>query len=468
MDARRKEELCDIVQDVFDAREIPVNIQGTRELPSFIELMCVPGRGVDINAISRQAGNISVAIGIRNIRIAAARGYVAIQVPLAERRTLKLTDLLSRDLPTKPTFVLGQSEEGNNIYADLSSPDVAHVGIFGTTGSGKTNLLHCMVGSLCYNVRPSQVGIVLLDPKRRDPTSFMRVIAPHLLAPPCVDTKDMTAVLHRCVAAMEQRVAGRVNEPRIVIVVDELTDCIKTGGDVFLSAVQRIAARGREVCVHLIMATQYPTAQAVSSILKANIPLRLVGRMMSKQEAVVAAGVKDSGAEGLPGRGSFVAVAAGRIIRFDAPVFDLLPERDDIIVDSTPTSTDASLPSTVVSQEIVEYSPDADTQRVYELLRDSYEISGNQLALKLTDGRSGYAGMSVIKRVDTARAKAERMLIEEWTEAARLLMQQNPTWGVMEMTRALVGRSLSGKRLSATMALIYNSVASASSGRSNP
>jgi S-DNA-T family DNA segregation ATPase FtsK/SpoIIIE len=139
-----------------------------------------------------------------------------------------------------------------------------------------------------------------------------------LIAPPAANPPAAVQLLQRLADEMVRRDEEGVSTPHIVIVVDEVIDLLMTGGKEVEALLTRLAQRGREAGLHLIAGTQKPSAAAVGSMLKANFPVRLVGRVASAEDARVAAGVAGTGAEKLQGRGDFVVVAAGQVTRFQA------------------------------------------------------------------------------------------------------------------------------------------------------
>jgi S-DNA-T family DNA segregation ATPase FtsK/SpoIIIE len=193
---------------------------------------------------------------------------------------------------------------------------VAHVLVAGATGSGKTELMRSLVVSLALLNRQSRLQIALIDPKSR---GFLPLAGlPHVVDDLASDPASATRLLNRLVAEMERRDQEHVSSPRIVVVVDELLDLLATGGAAVETALTRLAQRGREAGLHLIAGAQKPSAAALGPMLKANFPVRLVGRVGSVEDARVAAGQSGTGAEKLLGRGDFVLVAAGTTVRFQA------------------------------------------------------------------------------------------------------------------------------------------------------
>ncbi|HEY3289580.1 MAG TPA: FtsK/SpoIIIE domain-containing protein, partial [Anaerolineae bacterium] len=199
-----------------------------------------------------------------------------------------------------------------------SSPEVGHMLIAGTTGSGKTSLAHSILLSLCDNHRPRELGLIVLDPKRRENDAFTSAIGKHLLMPIAHTREDIIAAVNKVVDTMEKRAVDVEPSPRIIVYADELADLCQIGGDELIASFTRIAQRGREPGIHLLACTQKPSVKAIGSLLRANIPLRLVGKVMTAEDARMAAGVSGCGAEKLSGCGDFIAITGNKNIRFQA------------------------------------------------------------------------------------------------------------------------------------------------------
>jgi S-DNA-T family DNA segregation ATPase FtsK/SpoIIIE len=197
----------------------------------------------------------------------------------------------------------------------LSSPEVAHILVAGTTGSGKTALARGMLTSLALANDPDEVRMLLVDPKGRGLGPFAGL--PHLMAPLLREGEEAERRLRWLAEEMEWREQNGVSTPRVVVAVDEVADLV-AGTTELGEVLTRLAARGREAGIHLLLCTQKPTTETVGGLLRANLPCRLVGRVMSAQEAVLAAGIKQTGAERLLGRGDFLLVAGGEVVRFQA------------------------------------------------------------------------------------------------------------------------------------------------------
>jgi DNA segregation ATPase FtsK/SpoIIIE, S-DNA-T family len=310
---------ADRIEAVLRERHAPATVVGGKVMPGFIEMLLRPAPGTKVNQVKALQADIALAVGKSNVRIAQSGTHLAIQIARESREPVRLSMLMGQlnELPPY-TAVLGLSEDGAPLLARLSAPDVGHVLIAGSTGSGKTSLAQSMIVSLCEHHRPRELGLIVLDPKRRDNDVFMKSISRHLLLPVARTREEVAFAVNKVIETMDKRAADAEPLPRILVYADELADLCQVGGEELIAALTRIAQRGREPGIHLVACTQKPSAKAIGSLLKANLPLRLVGRVTSTEDARMAAGVSGSGAERLNGCGDFIAVSGTRTIRFQA------------------------------------------------------------------------------------------------------------------------------------------------------
>jgi len=280
------------------------------------------------------------------------------------------------------TATLGLAEDGAPLLIRLPSPDVAHILVAGTTGSGKTALLQTMILSLAMSNRPPSVPppggkfpfapspsqgarsagsgqaptpspsqgegrggglmLVLIDPKGHAFSLFEGL--PHLARPVIQDTRETTEALQSLVHLMERR---DTPNPHIIVVIDELADLLMVGGKAVQRALTRLTQRGRQAGIHVVAATQKPTAAVLGPLVKANFPVRLVGRVTSVEDARTATGWSGTGAERLTGRGDFLAVAEGRVMRFQSAYVSPREIREEVAhlaQRASPTIHHVSLP----------------------------------------------------------------------------------------------------------------------------
>lgn len=312
------EQQADTIEMVLASQRVPGRVFSMTVAPRVVRFSLATSLGTKVQRISGLAEEIALALGVSSARIVRSDGALQVEVPRAEPGKVELETLL-REMPAPPppcTAVLGVDEAGSPLLLRLPSPDVAHVLIAGTTGSGKTALLRTLLASLAMHNRSSALQIVLIDPKGRG--LGMLADLPHRQGPLAREIWDVIDVLHRVVAEMERRDRRKMREPRLIVAIDEVAELAMLAGDRVLNLLTRLTQRGREAGIHVIASTQKPTAAVLGSLAKANFPVRLVGSVGSPEEAKVATGIAGSGAEKLTGHGDFLLVSKGQTIRFQA------------------------------------------------------------------------------------------------------------------------------------------------------
>lgn len=217
-------------------------------------------------------------------------------------------------------LALGQTAAGGRLLPqrmNLADPGTPHALIAGTTGSGKTELLRSMLLSAAAMQSPVTLAMVVLDPKGVDFRGFYGL--PHLAHNVVTDPVECVQALAAVVVELERRKAAGMLESqhRIIVAIDELADLMDVAGRDVESYIRRIIQVGRGLGVSVVAATQQPLASIVGSVIKANFPVRLVGKVTSDIEAKTAAGQYHTGAERLPGKGSFLCVN-GHVSRVQA------------------------------------------------------------------------------------------------------------------------------------------------------
>jgi S-DNA-T family DNA segregation ATPase FtsK/SpoIIIE len=312
----------DRIEIVLANHKAPARVTGGVVTPRLVQFHLTPAAGTRINKMQALADDLALALGVTHVRVSRRGGNVQLEVPRQDAEPVKLLSLMARlDRPLPPgTATLGMCDDGAPLLIRLPSPDVAHVLVGGTTGSGKTALCQAMILSLAMTHRRSQLQFALVDPKQRAFAPFASL--PHLMWPVISNAADAIHALGELVRLMEgrgpRRCAANGVMPRIILVLDELADLMQVGGHALGAPLTRLVQRGRESGIHVIASTQKPSSQVVGALVRANFPVRLVGKVVSPEDARVAAGIGGTGAEKLSGHGDFLAVASGQVLRFQA------------------------------------------------------------------------------------------------------------------------------------------------------
>jgi len=313
---------ADRVEAVLAAHRAPGRVTGGTVGPRLIRFFLDPAPHTRLANIRRLADDLALAMRVPSLAVDRDPNGVVLSFANPNPRPVSLLPLLDAVLPIPAaTALLGLSDAGSPLLARLSAPDVAHVLVAGTTGSGKSVLLRAMAVSLALANSPDVLRILCIDPKAR--TFRALSSAPHLARPVVSDPREAIEALSSLIRTMQFRdqrgelPAADPAVPRIVVFIDELADLLMTGGAAISDALTRLAQRGREAGIHLVAATQHPSAAIVGSVMRANFPLRLVGRVTSAQDARVASGRAGTDAHLLHGRGDFLAISGGdKPIRF--------------------------------------------------------------------------------------------------------------------------------------------------------
>ena len=343
---RGKPTEAEIAQAVADLErtlksfEIDAHVSGYAPGPVITRYEITPAPGVKVSSIVALENDIALAMKAKGIRIVApipGKAAVGIELPNPRQASVVLREILQSDaLPASApllSFGLGLSASGEPQAADIAK--MPHTLVAGATGSGKSVLIHSMVMSILYRARPDEVKFLLIDPKRTELTFYEGI--PHLFDP-CVEParvsvitnpKDAAKSLKALLTLMERRYerlqlhgvrniegynaeADKKGLPRdfyIVVVIDELADLMLIAGDIVEDAIQRLTQMARAVGIHLVLATQRPSVDVITGVIKANLPSRIALQVISKIDSKVI--LDCSGAEALQGRGDLLYLSSG-------------------------------------------------------------------------------------------------------------------------------------------------------------
>jgi len=318
---------------------IGVKVARIQEGPVVTQYALDVDPGIKLSRIEGLADNLALALSARSIRIEApipGEPYVGVEIPNAAFDLVTLKEVLaSRNFAemserSKLAFALGQDVAGQPFSADLSK--MPHLLIAGATGSGKSVCVNAIIDSFLMNATPAEVKLILIDPKRVELAQYKGI--PHLLCEVIVETDKAVNALKWTVGTMESRYAefaargvrniagynealrpGQPRMPYIVIVIDELADLMMVSAYEVESTITRIAQLARATGIHLVVATQRPSVQVITGLIKANIPSRIAFAMTSGIDSRT---ILDTiGAEDLLGRGDMLyqPIDAPRAVR---------------------------------------------------------------------------------------------------------------------------------------------------------
>ncbi len=347
-DARKRgkpteEEIAQAVADLertLKSFDIDARVSGYSPGPVITRYEISPAPGVKVSSIVALENDIALAMRAKGIRIVApipGKAAVGIELPNPRQAAVVLREILqSNAIPeTAPllSFGLGLSASGEPVAADIAK--MPHVLVAGATGSGKSVLIHSMVMSILFRARPDEVKFVMIDPKRTELTFYEGI--PHLFDPMVeparvaviTNPKDAAKALKALLALMDKRyerlqlhgqrniegynaMADKKGLPRefyVVVIIDELADLMLIAGDIVEDAIQRLTQMARAVGIHMVLATQRPSVDVITGVIKANLPSRIALQVISKIDSKVI--LDGSGAESLQGRGDLLYLSSG-------------------------------------------------------------------------------------------------------------------------------------------------------------
>ena len=305
---------ADRIEMVLAKHRVPGHVSGGTVTPKLVRFQFIPDLGTKLSKLKTLTEEIALCLGARECRIHREEGAVHIDIDHGEPGSVSLLEL-GRRLARVPACspLLGVDEEGFPVLLSLAAPEITHVLVSGTTGSGKTVLARAMITSLAMYNPQGRLQMALVDVKGRGLGVFRHL--PHLMCPVAESVGEAMAVLRLLVREMERRDAERVSTPRIALFIDELAELVMEGGDEAKDVLTRLTQRGREAGIHVVACTQKPLAGLIGSLVKGNFPARVVGKVTSADDARVASGIAGSGAERLSGHGEFMVLAGGEQVR---------------------------------------------------------------------------------------------------------------------------------------------------------
>ena len=301
--------------------------------PAITRYELKPAEGVRVSKIANLADDIALNLAAETIRIEApipGKQAVGIEVPNKENEIVPLRDIIDSDVfknhKSKLAFALGKDVAGNEIVTDIAK--MPHVLIAGATGSGKSVCINTMIASIIYKAKPSEVKLVMVDPKVVELSVYNGI--PHLLIPVVTDPKKAAGALAWAVQEMVNRYSlfasknvrdikgynealeregGGQKLPQIVIIIDELSDLMMVSPKDVEDSICRLAQMARAAGMHLVIATQRPSVDVITGIIKANVPSRISFAVSSQVDSRTILDM--AGAEKLLGKGDMLFYPAG-------------------------------------------------------------------------------------------------------------------------------------------------------------
>ncbi len=322
-----------VLKETLEEFKIKAEVTGIQKGPVITMFEILPAPGVKLSKIANLADNIAMRLAASRVRIVApipGKHAVGIEIPNKERAKVSFKEMLQddkfQDSKNEIPIAIGKDITGNTQIIDLVK--TPHLLIAGATGSGKSVCVNSLICSILYKRSPDQVRLLLIDPKIVELKLYNDI--PHLLTPVITEPKRAFQALQYCIYIMEQRYAlldsmgvrdirsynrkikrNRIATkalPYIVVIVDEFADLIATSGKELESILARLAAMARAVGIHLVLATQRPSIDVITGLIKANIPSRIAFMVSNKIDSRII--LDTAGADKLLGQGDMLFSSA--------------------------------------------------------------------------------------------------------------------------------------------------------------
>ena len=346
---RELNQIAELLADKLEEFGIEATVESVLPGPVVTRFEIQPAPGTKASKITNIAQDIARSLSVSSVRVVEViegKSFVGIEIPNNNRKMVRLTEILSskafKSSPSNLSVALGQDISGNPIVVDLAK--MPHMLVAGTTGSGKSVGLNAMLLSLLFKSDPEEVRLILVDPKMLELAVYDGI--PHLLTPVITDMTDASNGLRWCVAEMDRRyklmsmmgvrnlagfnkkiqdadkngkqILNPLNEdeeeyletlPSIVVVVDEFADMMMLVGKKVEHLIARIAQKARAAGIHLVLATQRPSVDVITGLIKANIPTRIAFQVSTKIDSRTI--LDQGGAEQLLGYGDMLYLPPG-------------------------------------------------------------------------------------------------------------------------------------------------------------
>ncbi|BBP95701.1 hypothetical protein BSFA1_08300 [Burkholderia sp. SFA1] len=340
-----------LIEQRLQEFKVPVTVVGASAGPVITRFEVEPALGVRGSQIVGLMKDLSRGLGLTSIRVVETipgKTCMGLELPNAKRQMIRLSEILEADVyrssKSNLTIAMGKDIIGNPVVTDLAK--APHMLVAGTTGSGKSVAINAMILSLLYKAKPEDVRLIMIDPKMLELSVYEGI--PHLLAPVVTDMKLASNALNWCVGEMEKRyrlmsavgvrnlqgfnqkirnteAAGKKltnpfsltpdapeplsTLPLIVVIIDELADLMMVAGKQIEQLIARLAQKARAAGIHLILATQRPSVDVITGLIKANIPTRVAFQVSSKIDSRTI--LDQMGAESLLGAGDMLFLPPG-------------------------------------------------------------------------------------------------------------------------------------------------------------
>lgn len=404
-----------VLEDTFKSFGVKATVSNVHVGPAVTKYEINPEAGVKVSRIVNLHDDLALALAAQDIRIEApipGKAAVGIEVPNDDVAMVSLKEVIepSAKLAKKLLFGLGRDISGNSIVGELNK--MPHMLIAGATGSGKSVCINGIIISILMRAKPHEVKMMMIDPKKVELNVYNGI--PHLLTPVVTDPKQASIALKKVVAEMERRYdlfsetgtrnlegyneylkkdnANNETEeaflPYIVVIVDELADLMMVASNEVEDAITRLAQMARAAGIHLIIATQRPSVDVITGVIKANIPSRIAFSVSSQIDSRTILDM--GGAEKLLGRGDMLYIPVGMSKPLRVQGAFLSDEEVEKVVEHCIAQQDVSYEEDMIPEEPSELEEEVDDEVYLDAVNLVVEMQSASISMLQRRFRIGY------------------------------------------------------------------------------
>lgn len=425
-----------VLEDIFAQYGVAADVVGVREGPSVVRYEVKPGRGVKLSEIKSLMPDIARISGNDSVQFISPldKGVVGIEVPRDEREIVNFNSLFNKSQLSAPlSIVVGKDVDGKVVTTDLSK--MPHLLVAGATGSGKSVFINTLLCSIISRQTPDDVRLVLIDPKQVELSVYGGV--PHLVRPIVTDPREAGDALNSVVVEMDARyellsrfgvrnvaefndgvATGAIDHDKLplwVVVIDELADLMMVAKRHIEKSIVRITQLARAAGIHLVVATQRPSVDVITGLIKANMPSRLAFAVSSKTDSRVI--LDQMGAEALTGYGDglFIPQGSRKAIRIQGAFIS--SEDVDTIVSSieSDVSQCGTEPRLVVdAKKLSSNLLSASANTISRVLDVDSTVAQSLMKLPEGNARSRFIVLALYAKENTQRVVPEISLTSSW------------------------------------------------------
>lgn len=404
-----------VLEETFDSFNVKAKVAKAHVGPAVTKYEVHPESGVKVSKILNLQDDLALALAAQDIRIEApipGKSAVGIEVPNQEIAMVSLKEVIEKPQNSikKLLFALGRDISGNTIEEELNK--LPHLLIAGATGSGKSVCVNGIITSILMRAKPQEVKMMMIDPKKVELNVYNGI--PHLLSPVVTDPKKASMALKKVVAEMEHRYElfsetgtrnmesyneyiHKQNEkteekkptlPYIVVLVDELADLMMVASKDVEDSITRLAQMARAAGIHLIIATQRPSVDVITGVIKANIPSRIAFSVSSSVDSRTILDV--GGAEKLLGRGDMLYIPVGRSKPLRVQGAFLSDEEVERVVNHCVEQQKAQYQENMIPEEVPEETEEVEDELFEEAVQLVADMQSASVSMLQRRFRIGY------------------------------------------------------------------------------